>query len=471
MKNFLPRVTGNVDACRKVGDGLGPMAYVDWSLKPEAEKRFRRGHPWIFSSDLDHSPGRIEAGQWARVRSRSGEFLAWGYGHPNSLISFRVLSRNPQFDPWHPEKLIQGLSDKLDQALALRMQAGVPMQSSFRWLYGEVDGVPGLICDLYLVHRAAAFLQTSTRSWVAVLQSSTAGADRMIDAVCSALESEAQKQGALRLIGPCLGVVIARDSSARSMESLAHFPRSLRHFDCPGHAPLTEDELTCAVIEVEAAAQFTVDFINGQKTGFFLDQRGNTKLLCQILKARSTQPSNEFKVLDLFSYVGQWSVQVSQTLSALGKKAQCDIFDASAQALHLAKTNVERAGGEAHTFERDVLRAWEEIPVTHYDVVVCDPPALAKKKKDLPVAEAAYVKLFRESIRRVKDGGLIVISSCSGLVDEEAFQKIASDAVLKSGRSVAWIARGGHAADHPWRTEFPQGRYLKAQIGIVTERL
>jgi 23S rRNA (cytosine1962-C5)-methyltransferase len=176
----------------------------------------------------------------------------------------------------------------------------------------------------------------------------------------------------------------------------------------------------------------------------------------------------ELRVLDICCYVGQWGTQLAHLAAAAGLRAEVTLVDASAKALEIAARNVESHGGTANPQKLDVLEDLGRLPRQGYDVVICDPPAFIKKKKDLPTGTMAYQKLNREALRRTAgQGGLFVSCSCSGLFTEEDFRGMLARAAAGHEGEVRWIVRGSHSPDHPQRPEFPQGTYLKSWMGLV----
>jgi 23S rRNA (cytosine1962-C5)-methyltransferase len=222
----------------------------------------------------------------------------------------------------------------------------------------------------------------------------------------------------------------------------------------------------------EKFVEYDVDFMEGQKTGFFLDQRLNVRLAWPAvthLARRCAKEGRPLRILDLFCYVGQWSVQIADAARTVQARCAVTLADSSASALDFAARNVARAGNvDVIKKKSDILNEITQYPVGSFDVVICDPPAFIKKKKDHPTGRAAYLKLNREALKRVAPAGLIVSCSCSGLLLESEFEEILSDARRLSSRDVLWLARGGHGEDHPFRAEFPQGRYLKGHVGLVS---
>lgn len=442
------------------------LAPTIWRLRAGVEKKFAKGHPWVFSNDLDQSPKGHQSGALVELRDSRDQFLALGYGNPATLISFRTLSRSPV------ASLVELMKEKLSLAALIRRASGVD-GFSHRLLFGEADGVPGLIVDRYLtVAKSEESSGTKLIAQVFVIQSSTAGADTLVASLQTALESFPNREFAFKGRGATLRSlqVLAQDSSSRAIEGLEKKPREF----AGDWAGLDPHAMTIAVQGGEsalapAAALYDVDFIDGQKTGFFLDQRLNVRLAWPLIKRASEKAkaeSRELRALDLFSYVGQWSVQIARAANEISP-VRITMADASATALEMAARNTTRAGGIADPRKMDILNGLPQLAVGSYDIVVCDPPAFIKKKKDIPTGRAAYVKLNREAIKRVSPGGVFITCSCSGLMTDEEFVDVLADAARASGRDVTWLSHGGHGEDHPYRSEFPQGRYLKGWIGVV----
>ncbi len=442
---------------------IDPLLPAVWRLRAGLEKKFAKGHPWVFSNDLDQSPKGLPAGALVELRDSRNGFLALGYGNPSTLISFRTLSRDPV------KSLVTLMTEKLDAAALVRQASGVD-RFSHRLLFGEADGVPGIIVDRYLIVDPANAAKELAQ--VFVIQSSTAGGDQILPALKEALTVFSKRDMAFAGSGSKLKtlIVLAQDSSSRAIEGLSKKPREM----FGEWETIDAKQATIAVQGGESAigegaALYDVNFIEGQKTGFFLDQRLNVRQAWPLIKCaaeKAGRANQELKVLDLFSYVGQWSVQIARAASGLAK-TRITMADASAVALEFAARNTTRAGGISQPEKMDILHGISNLAVGAYDVVICDPPAFIKKKKDMPTGRAAYVKLNREAMKRVAPGGVFVSCSCSGLMTDEEFTEVLADAKRASGREIRWLTHGGHGEDHPFRSEFPQGRYLKAWIGII----
>ena len=424
-----------------------------WLLKKGSEKKFRFGHPWVFSSELAQSPKGIEPGQIVELRDVTGAFLALGYGHPNSLISFRTLSfdKNEVFDaPF--------FARKFTQAHRVRSVAGVARESH-RFVFAEGDFLPGLVIDRFLLE--------DTLSQVFVIQTSTAGMDRLLPEIETGLELFVKD--ARGISWERTAIVVANDSKSRAMEGLEAEPKRLAR-PIEGFDPARARVVVQAPLEKLEPVLFDVDFVGGQKTGFFLDQRLNVHLAAREvaeLARLAREDGRPLRILDLFCYVGQWGTQLAHVARTAGADVEVTLVDASARALELAAANVERVGGKAIVEKRDVVEDLARFERAAYDVVICDPPAFVKKKKDLPTGSQAYYKVNREAIRRTRQGGLFVSCSCSGLFDESEFRSMLSRVVASYEGKVRWVARGSHSVDHPQRPEFPQGTYLKSWMGLV----
>lgn len=452
------------------GVRLGHTAEMTiWHLKKGSEKKFRWGHPWVFSSELAQSPKGIVPGELIELRDYTGAFLAIGYGHPNSLISFRTLSSSSK-----TEIDARFFRDRFT-AHACRI-AGVANESH-RLCFAEGDFLPGLIIDRY------ALAAKERPSQTFVVQASTAGMDRLMPLVLEGLEEFVRELAREESSDSSRGrtqteeglgssptwedsaVVVANDTKSRVMEGLPIEPKRVDK-SLPEFWPAATRILVQGSLSGIPAAQFDVDLIGGQKTGFFLDQRSNVAHAARVVQEILARKKS-IRVLDLFCYVGQWGTQLAHLATQLGGHAEVTLVDASQTALELAAKNVERHGGRAVLEKRDILGEIGQFENGAYDVVICDPPAFVKKKKDLPTGSQAYFKLNREAIRKTARGGLFVSCSCSGLFDETEFRTMLAKVSVPLGDRVRWVLRGSHSVDHPQRPEFPQGTYLKSWMGVI----
>ena len=410
-----------------------------WRLKKGGDRRIRAGHPWVFTGELNHSAKEVSPGEVVELHDVSDNFLAYGYAHPSAQICFRKLSsRSKEKDVLSVDFFMR----RLQQATEHRRAAGWT-DFSHRWMFAEADGVPGLVIDHY---------RTVDQGWIAVVQASTAGIDKVLPNVFAALEERTPERGGLT-------VVESPSSKARVAEGLTTAEKRVVF----GSSRDVYDADFTFVGDV----RLRVDLMHGQKTGFFLDQQWNVELLKRGLKNLVKRPANKVKILDICCYVGQWGTHAAATLMDEGRVAETTLVDSSESALSFAKHNVSRFSSEVEVVHGDALKVLSDMPAESYDVVICDPPAFVKKKADLESGLRAYTKLNRDALRLLKPGGLFVASSCSGSVRREDWRQVLSEAALKSGRTVRRLFTGGHGPDHPVRPEFPEGEYLKCEVATA----
>lgn len=410
-----------------------------WRLKKGGDRRIRQGHPWVFTGEVAHSTKEIKAGELIELRDSSDHFLAYGYGHPTSQICFRKLtSRSKETDVMSVDFFIRRLQHARDH----RVRSG---WSSFshRWLYAEGDGVPGLIADAFL---------TDGQGWIVVVQASTAGAERALPELYSALEYFGKEFGQLT-------VIESPSSKSRILEGLT-VGEKRKVF---GQA----DNLERTFILLINGLKLQCDFLEGQKTGFFLDQQWNAQLLDEVLRRQPVSSSEPLRVLDICCYVGQWAAHASRSLEEAGVKPSVTLIDVSQSALEIARENVASFANGVEILCGDAMDVLASLSPSSFDVVICDPPAFVKKKTDLTNGQRAYVKLNREAMKLVKPGGVMVAASCSGLVKTADWSQVLLEAGQKAGRMVKTVFVGGHAPDHPVRPDFPEGEYLKCTIGRI----
>jgi 23S rRNA (cytosine1962-C5)-methyltransferase len=432
-----------------------------WKIKRDSEKRIRTGHPWVFSNDLMKSPKGIEAGELIELHTERGEVLGTGYGHPGSLISFRFLTRERLDDVGTAEFFFRSIRKSWQH----RLQLGFD-NVSFRLVFAEADGLPGLIIDRYV-------LQTyGEPEQIFVIQISTSGMENLKDSVVAGLEKAVKYFSELKHSPNWsqTGVILSPDSGIRALEGLKVEAKSWLK------PSLVEKQNGKVEIQIRSARKkevgptMNVDLIEGQKTGFFLDQAYNISLLTEIFDTWiHTQKRRPIRVLDLFTYVGQWSAQLVKDAPIDPSQFEVTLADASDDALAMAQANVEKTGAKVKTVKMDILEKLSQLNSEPFDVVICDPPAFVKKKKDLPTAVPAYVKLNRDAMRLTRKGGLFVSCSCSGLLDSNEFRQVLMKASHKAEQDFTWVAQGGLAWDHPMRIEFPEGQYLKGWVGITKE--
>ncbi len=427
-----------------------------WKLKKGHDSRLRAKHPWIFSNELLDSPKTVGSGEAVEVQDFKGQFLARGYGNPHSLISFRALSFSQQDEtPLSPEALTQ----KLFKAWKLRHKMGFNL--SFRVCFSEADEMPGLIFDRYV------FTLSEKTYQVFSYQLLTSGMDTAFKSENQALAifeklTELVQAASLSVVPWSQTILLQRnDVSIRKLEGLtAEQPLILKNDDC------VEIEKICIevqnVLDSDEKVFFNVNLIEGQKTGFFLDQTFNMKLLLDYLyQKRHTFSNRNIKILDLCCYMGQWSVQLVHNLKKWGIQCEVHLVDSSDLALKKAAENLAAYDVPTKTYKMDVLEGLVAFQNDDFDVVISDPPAFVKSKKDLPTGLHAYFKLNSQAFRVCHGDGVIVSCTCSGLVQLSDFKDALKKALLRSGKSAKCILSGGQGWDHPTLMTFPEGFYLK----------
>jgi 23S rRNA (cytosine1962-C5)-methyltransferase len=391
-------------------------------LKKNEDRRLRGGHLWIFSNEVDTAATPLKTfapGDLAAVENARGESLGLAYINPDSLICARLLSRNAKADIGTAFFI-----RRLEQARNLReWNYDRPF---YRLVHGESDGLPGAVIDRF--------------GDVFVVQTNTAGMERLQKPLLEALD---------RLFAP-RAVVLKNTSGLRSLEGLDAYTR----------VALGE---SVTVLEIEEnEARFLINPIEGQKTGWFFDHRDNRARLAKLCQGK--------RMLDLFSYTGAWGIQ-----AARAGAMRVDCVDASDVALGLAAENarLNRVAGQLDLIREDAFeflkRTREER--RHYDVIVLDPPAFIKRKKDTAQGIEAYRRLNQAALRVLAYGGILVSASCSFHLSREILHDLLRASARHEDRHLALFAKGGQAPDHPIHPAIPETDYLKAFFGFVGRAL
>ena len=395
-------------------------------LKPRREESLLRYHPWVFSGAIAQIVGHPAEGDLVSVQAADGRLLACGHYQIGS-IAVRILSFDE--DPTLPDFWERMLSRalRLREACGLASGAGVSAGTNcYRLVHGEGDGLPGLIIDYY--------------DGVCVLQAHSVGMFRAKNAIADAL---------CAVYGDALKAVYDKSSGT------APFKAGLDLVDgylykAPGFAA---DE----GVVLENGNRFLVNWCEGQKTGFFLDQREN--------RARVGRLSAGRQVLNLFCYTGGFSIY-----ALAGGAVHVDSVDSSQRAMDMVDRNVALNGfsPEQHTsYCTDAIDFVRSIPEGKYDLIIVDPPAFAKHRGALKNALRAYQRLNAAAIAKVAPGGFVFTFSCSQVVDKEAFALAVFSAAAETGRSVRILDRLNQPADHSVNIYHPEGEYLKGLLLYV----
>lgn len=381
-------------------------------LKREVGRRVERGHLWVFANEVEAIEGNPAPGDEVSVFSAKRRFLGMALLSGSSLLRARIYSR--QWDQACDGVFIR---HRIEQALAFRRDLG-ELPPAYRLIHGEADGLPGAVVDVFGDHL--------------VIQISTQGMEQRRDLMIAALQE---------LIAP--KVILERsDMSFRELEGLA--PRNAIVSGQPD-SPLALEENGIKVLS---------DLMEGQKTGYYLDQVSNRARAARFFEGR--------RVLDLFCYVGAWSI-----LAAARGAAEVTGIDSSARALTLARRSLELNAipdGRCAFLEEDVFaflrRAVQEK--RQYDTIILDPPALAKNRREVESAKRAYRELNIRAMQLTAPGGLLVTCSCSHNLSEGDLQEILTLAAKDSSTDWSILDRPSQPPDHPVHLQTPETGYLKS---------
>lgn len=432
--------------------------FKTWKIKKGHDFRIRARHPWVFSNELLDSPKGALPGELIELTDMQGHFLARGYGNPHSLIAFRAMSflQKEEFS-MNPEYL----SEKLLQAWRFRFRSGFRL--SFRICYSEADQMPGLILDRYV------FSKNNITYQVFSYQLLTSGMDVAFKQnnnwknIFEELVKKSIQQKFSEIDWEHTFILQRNDVNIRKLEGLqVESPLILK---ACGQQDLTDVDIQIQnVLKNTETLVFNVNLTEGQKTGFFLDQTFNMRLLLeQLEKQKDLLKNKKIKILDLCCYMGQWSSQIVNNLKSWGIDCEVHLVDVSELALNNARKNLEIYNVSVFSYKKDVLSLSEipEFSSLKFDIVISDPPAFVKNKKDIHQGLAAYTKLNTMAFKLCATDAIIISCTCSGLVQLEDFKECLRKSILKSGAQARCLAYGGQGWDHPNLMSFPEGYYLK----------
>ncbi len=381
-------------------------------LRKGAERRLRSGHLWIYSNEVDtrRSPlTAFAAGEQVEVRAANDKGMGVAFVNPHALICGRLISRDPS-QGMTPQRLTQ----RIESALKLREQ--LFDKPFYRWVFGDSDGLSGLVIDRF--------------SNTVVVQISTAGMESMKDSIVRAVE---------RLIHPT-NIVIKNDGKMRRVEGLDDYVEQV------SGAP--EDFVGVE----ENGVRFEVPLGGGQKTGWFYDHRMNRQRL------QAYAPGK--RVLDVFSYVGGWGIQ-----AACAGATQVTCVDSSSSAIEAVHHNARLNGlDNVETIEGDAFDALKALcdEKEKFDIVVLDPPALIPRRRDQKAGEQAYARLNQLGLRLLEREGILVSASCSMHLSQEKLTDIIRSSGRKIDRFVQLLEQGHQAPDHPVVPGIPETDYIKS---------
>ncbi|NUQ80512.1 MAG: class I SAM-dependent rRNA methyltransferase [Bacteroidetes bacterium] len=377
-------------------------------LKSGEERRLKTGHPWIFSNELKQVPVHLPAGSLVEVFSAGGDSFGLGFFNPHSLISVRLLWAQSLPDPR------AFLTERISDALALRNRL-FPDEEAIRVVFGESDFLPGLVVDKYGDYLSVQFLSAGMELW---------------------------KEDVVHVLKTVLpgtkGIVEKNRSASRLLEGLDQ------------REGVLDGEVPEVVTISESGIRYDLSLTDGQKTGYFLDQKLN-RLAIHSVSAGS-------RVLDCFCNQGGFALHASQAGAAVVTGV-----DLSEEAIRRATQNARVNNLNAAFVQADVFRYLQEAGTRkeQWDVIILDPPGFAKSKKHVPAAKKGYLEINRQALRLIPQGGFLVTSSCSQHIFEETFLDIIHDASRQTGRHLRQIFRGQQAPDHPILESMSETRYLK----------
>jgi 23S rRNA (cytosine1962-C5)-methyltransferase len=376
-------------------------------LKKGCEKRIVRGHKWVFSNEIA-DPLKTFSPGWVGIYSYKEAFLGTGYLNPHSLIAVRIFSGKEEApDSDFFSKRIAEASD--------RKKKLYPGSNTCRIIYGESDGLPGLIIDRY--------------GEVYVCQANT---------WCMSEHQDTIKDCIIELFSP-EALVFRNDSRARLLEGLVQ-EKFIAYGSLPKRAYVRMNGLN-----------FDVDVLNGQKTGLFLDQRDNREALRKYVPGGS--------VLDFFCYDGAWAL-----VAKLSGASSVTGIDSSSFAVERARNNASLNSLDCEFIAAEALDVLKSLNRNSQDMIILDPPAFAKSKKDLPDAMRGYIDINRRALLALKPGGILASCSCSYNMSAEDFHDVILKASLSAGKELRLLESRGQALDHPVLLAMPETAYLKCLI-------
>lgn len=387
------------------------------TLQPGRHRRAEAGHPWVYSNEvtMDAAAKALPPGTLVSLRSAGGDPLGIASFNPHTLVSARLIERELK------RRIDRDfLAERLERALALRRRLyGEPY---YRLVHAEADGLPGLVADRY--------------GEVLSLQLNTAGMAQL----------EAELLAACDAVLAPAAIVLRNDSPARALEGLESELR------------IAKGEMTGPVELVENGARFLADPREGQKTGWFFDQRDNRRFVASLAKGA--------RVLDLYCYSGGFAVQ-----AAIGGADAVLALDRSEAALALAAASADlNKVGERCRFQRaDAFGELTRLSSAgeRFDLVIADPPAFVKSKKDLGAGLRGYRKLARLAASLVAPQGVLFVASCSHNVEPPDFAEAVRRGLEDAGRSGRILRSAGAAPDHPIHPWLPESAYLKSQVLVL----
>lgn len=394
------------------------MNYKKITLRPRKEESLKRFHPWIFSGAVQSKDQNIEEGEVVSVYTSAGEFIARGHYQIGSIevrvLTFEDIDIDQKF--WN---------DRLSAAFTLRKALGLINENNntYRLVHGEGDNLPGLVIDIY--------------GETAVMQSHSVGMHQYRNEICTALQ---------QVMGDTIKHIYYKSETTLPFKA-----------ELGAENEYLVGGKDVSNIVVENGLKFHGDWLKGQKTGFFVDQRDNRSLLEKYSKGRS--------VLNMFCYTGGFSFYAMR-----GGAKQVHSVDSSSKAIMMTEKNVELnfPNDDRHkAFAEDAFKYLKNIGKDQYDLIILDPPAFAKHRGAIKNALQGYKRLNATAFENIAPGGILFTFSCSQAITKDAFRLAVFSAAAQSGRRVRILHQLTQPADHPVNIYHPEGEYLKGLVLYV----
>ncbi|MFW5443538.1 MAG: class I SAM-dependent rRNA methyltransferase [Methylococcaceae bacterium] len=398
------------------------MAHPELYLKKNEDKRLRKGHLWVFSNEVDtkRSPlDQFSAGDMVVVKDHSGKSMGSAYINPNTLVCARLISRKSS------QKMGGNFfKDRIGNALALRER--LFDRPFYRLVFAESDGLPGLVIDRF--------------GSVLSVQITTAGIEKQKEILVATL---------VELFSP-EAIILKNDNSQRQLENLSQ------------ETEVVYGTLPETLIIEENNALFQLNVIDGQKTGWFYDHRNS--------RAQTAKLAKDQRVLDLFSYSGAWGIP-----AAMAGASEVTCVDSSESALTMAKNSAElnKVQDKMQFVRSDVFDFLKQARENneHYDIIILDPPALVKRKKDFKAGYEAYRRLNHLALQVLSKNGILVSASCSHHLSKANLHEILRSSARHIDRHLIFFATGSQGPDHPVHPSIPETEYLKTYFCSVASSL
>jgi len=399
------------------------MAHPELYLKKNEDKRLRKGHLWVFSNEVDTKKTPLDsfaAGDMVVVKDSTGKSLGSAYINPNTLVCARLIARKPS------QKMgTTFFTDRISTALNFRERL-FPNKPFYRLIFGESDGLPGLVIDRF--------------GSVLSVQITTAGIEKQKEFLITTL---------VELLAP-EAIILKNDNGQRQLENL------------PQESEVVYGTMPETINIEENGVKFQLNAVDGQKTGWFYDHRDSRAKLATLAKDQ--------RVLDLFSYSGAWGIP-----AAVAGATEVTCVDSSESALSLAQSSAElnNVQDKMNFVRSDVFEFLKQARENkeHYDVIVLDPPALVKRKKDFKAGYEAYRRLNHLALQVLSKNGILVSASCSHHLTKANLHEILRSSARHIDRHLVFFATGSQGPDHPIHPSIPETEYLKTYFCSVYSSL